>query len=176
MSISAISSVYSSYQRYQTQIFGGSISESQFEFLMRKYGITATGDTQKDVEALYKAMYSDADTEVAGSIASQNAAQQSQSTQAQQANQIPWANLMSRVGLAATGDLADDYALFSAKVSQMKASGASSPQDKALIAQLSAEASIVFVQPQSDSQAQANAQTLSGADIKALLNKLYFFS
>lgn len=175
MSVSAISSIYTSYQSYQNQFFGGTISESQFEYLLRKYGITTTGNAYKDVEALYNAMRAQADTEVAGSTASSNQAQKSQKQQEQTAS-IPWANLMSRVGLAATGELQDDYNLFTSKISSMQASAASSPQDKAYIAQLSAEAQIVFTQPQVTLQETTKAQAVSGSDIKAMLNRIYFFS
>lgn len=183
MSISAISSNYSYFEKYQTQFFGGTISVSQFEYLMQKYGITPTSDSYKDVQALYQAMSKAADAEVMGSVATQGPQQAPPNTQAeaQSASNCPWASLMSRIGLAATGELGNDLAAFNSKLSAMQASGAASNQDKALIAQLSAEAASVFVPQvqatqQSPQSQQVQAQAVSGADIRAQLNRLYFFS
>ena len=177
MSISAISSVYSTYQSYEYQYFGATLSESRFTTLMAKYGITQTGNADKDVQALYSAMSSNADTEVAGSVASQNAQQANQpaqSTDAQNSSNVPWASLMSRVGLAATGDLSADYQAFDNKISQMQGSAAASPQQQAFISQLSAEASTVFVNNQAgqiQNSTKSQAQ-VSGSDIVAKLNRL----
>ena len=178
MSVSAISSVYSSYQSYEYQYFGATISESKFTALMQKYGITQTGNAYNDVQALYSAMSGNADTEVAGSVASQNsqqANQPAQETEAKNSSNIPWANLMSRIGLAATGDLSADYEAFDNKISQMQDSAAASSQQQALISQLIAEASVVFVnnqvaQTQDSTQSQAQ---VSGSDIVAKLNRMF---
>lgn len=178
MTISAISSNYSSYQTYEYQFFGATISDSQLEYLMQKYRITPTGDSLKDVEALYQAMYGEASSQATNLVSAQNTQNKPQTTEPQNSTKVPWADLMSKVGLAATGELAQDYTLFNAKLSAMQSSGATSPQDQALIGQLSAEASIVFVAPQQTSDPQNTTQTksVSGADIVAQLNKLYFFS
>lgn len=187
MTISAISSNYSYFQKYQDQFFGGTISVSQFEFLMRKYGVKESGDTYKDVQALYQAMYASADSEVIAastpSIQNQPKVQKpSQATDAQNSSNVPWASLMGQVGLTVTGDLDKDYAAFTAKISTMQASAAQSPKDQAMINQLIAEAGVVFVQQdqsstQATSQSQSNAQTpsVSGVDILAQLNRMYFF-
>lgn len=180
MSISAISSDYSYFQKYQTQFFGGTISASQFESLAAKYGIAITGNSYSDVQNLYQAMLADADAEVIGSIASQKpqGPPQSQQVEAQSSSNCPWASLMNRVGLSATGKLAEDLAAFNSKISAMQSSGATSGQDQALIAQLSTQASSVFVViPQAQQpQGAAQIQAISGADIRAQLNRLYFFS
>lgn len=136
------------------------------------------------MQALYDAMYSEASSSATVEQSSPNqlplSDQGSQATDAQNASNVPWATLMGQVGLAATGNLATDYNTFSEKISAMQVS-ATSQQDKASIDQLEAEASIVFVQQdqpvtQGSSQVQDSSQSKSvtGADIKAQLNKLYF--
>ncbi len=174
VSINAINSNYSYFQKYQYKFFGETIPAEKFEFLMRKYGIKSSGDRYKDINALYQAMYSEANVEVIGNIASVQ--QESQAIDAGNSTNIPWANLMSRIGLTATGDLAIDYERFNAKISAMQSSAAASQQQKALINELLAEAKIVFVQKSLITQNSKHSQQITGADIQAQLNRLYFFS
>lgn len=178
MSVNAISSFsYSSSIQYQ--YFGMSISNEQLQTLMEKYGIIQTGDSYTDIRALYQAMYSDAKSTVTQSEAATGNQQQTGSSQSAQEdpNSVPWANLMSQIGLSATGDINKDYASFNDKISAMQSSPALSQQDKATINQLASEASIVFVQQNTSSTSSTqNSQPPSptGADIQAQLNKMYF--
>lgn len=183
MTIGAVSSINSF--RYSTSVeykyFGTTFSDQTLQDLMRQYGIIQTGDSDTDVKALYQAMYSSAITQTTAAKASgkpQHAKpEESQSSSAQNANNVPWATLMNQVGLSPTGDLATDLTAFNNKISQMMAS-ATTQQEKANLYQLAAEASIVFVQPESASQSNISVQSsslshsISGADIMARLNKL----
>lgn len=179
MSVNAISA-YSSATQYK--YFSAVVSTSQLQSLMEKYGIRTTGDQDKDLEALYQVMYSEAASEAAetlGSVATQPV--NNQTVQDAASTQIPWANLMTQVGLSATGNLEDDYAAFNNQINAMKASGASSQSDRAYISLLMAQAGVVFVQDTSTTQAAASsarsaqpqAQSVSGVDIIAQLNKMY---
>lgn len=183
MTIGAVSSINS--YRYSTSVeykyFGTTFSDQSLQDLMRQYGIIQTGDSDVDLKALYQAMYSSATTQAKGVNASKNSHQvkpeENQAQAAQNANNVPWATLMNQVGLSPTGDLATDLGAFNNKISQMMAS-ATTQQEKANLYQLAAEASIVFVQPESASQSNTSVQSsslshlISGADIMARLNKL----
>lgn len=193
MSVNAISSYnYSSSVQYK--YFHAVISDAQLKDLFVKYGIIPTGNADTDLDNLYQAMYPKAVVEAAQVNGSTSSSQQSQSvqsnqkpsqaTEAQNSSNVPWANLMSQVGLPTTGDLATDYTAFSDKISAMQSSAAISPQDQAQIGMLLAEASIVFVQPNSSTQSASQAsssqpsqqqqlQAPTGADIQAQLNKMY---
>lgn len=191
MTVGAVSSttIYSNSLQYK--YFHTVLSDAQVQDLLRNYGILPSGDADIDLDNLYNVMYAQASkdaTEAAGSIASTQQTQTPQNTQSTQTTQssteVPWATLMSQVGLTATGDLDKDYASFNEKISLMSAS-ATTPQDRANVAQLEAQANIVFVQPTQTAQAsnsnQSNTQgamatataTATGADIVAMLNKLY---
>lgn len=179
--VSAISS-YSNASSVEYQYFGTSISDSELESLMQQYGIQVTGDADTDIRELYEAMYSVAANDVQSSQSSSQVQsnQNSQETEGQNASNVPWANLMTQVGLSATGDLSTDYEAFSGRISAMQSSSATSADMQATINQLMAEANVVFVQQANSStqtsssqQSQGAAQTVSGADIVAQLNKLY---
>lgn len=194
MTISAVSSVtsYSYSTAVENQYFGTSISESQLQILMDRYMIKQTGDSEIDLRALYNAMYPEASSKAQSSSASAStnqsqktqSGQENQAIDAQNANNVPWANLMNQVGLYATGDMTKDYEAFGDKISQMQSSGATDSKMQATINQLVAEAAIVFVQPDDQSsaaQAQTSAnnasksQQVSGADIQAQINKMFVF-
>lgn len=183
MTIGAVSSINS--YRYSTSVeykyFGTTFSDQNLQDLMRQYGIIQTGDSDVDLKALYQAMYSSATSQATAASASKNShlakPEEIQAQAAQNANNVPWATLMNQVGLSPTGDLATDLTAFNNKISQMMAS-ATTQQEKANLYQLAAEASIVFVQPESVSQSNVSVQSsslshsISGADIMARLNKL----
>lgn len=175
MSVNAIGS-YSYSSAVQYQYFGTTISDDQIKLLLQKYNIVQTGDSYVDLQALYGAMYSDAQSEATAELqANSNPQGASQATEAANSTNVPWASLMNQVGLTATGNLDEDYSNFNNKISSMQSSGALSQQDQATINQLVSEASIVFVQQNNPtSQSQSTAQNPSGADIQALMNKMYF--
>lgn len=174
---------YSSIEQYR--YFGASVSTERLKQLMGDYGIQVTGDADKDIQALYTAMYGVAQKDVlygmspsTSSVGQTNQTDQQQS-QPQQTTNVPWAALMNLVGLYPTGNLSDDLDAFNNKIQQMSASATSASQ-KATIAQLQAEAQIVFVQPDQGPQqqgqqksAQQGPPTASGADITAMLNRLF---
>lgn len=168
MTVGAITS-YSSV--LQNQYFGCIISSANIQNLMLKYGIQITGDPELDIKALYAAMRLRAST-IANTKAQQASADQP--TDNTQNSNIQWATLMNQIGLSATGNLATDYAAFSNKISTMQLS-ATTPQEKANINQLQAQANIVFVQQDQSSKrtSQVQSTTASGAEIMASLNKLY---
>lgn len=185
--ITAISSDYSYFTKYQYQFFGTTISEIKFNDLLKKYGITPNiGNSYETVEALYNAMYAEAKAEAIGAVSStraQSTPQSSQSLKAANSTNAPWTFLMSRIGLSATGNLSADSAAFTSKISALQSSGATSQEQIAYINQLMSEASVVFVQTSStiaqstpSSSAQTQRQSVTGADIKAQLNRMYFFS
>lgn len=184
------STTYDTTEQYK--LFKSVISNAQIDELCRKYGIVQTGDSATDLKALYQAMYKDAQTEVIGSTASaaseqtqQQAVQQTSQKQTLDSTQVPWGILMSQIGVAATGDFSTDYQAFQNRIMAMQLN-AQTPQEKANISQLQAEASIVFIQPEATTTqvgpaAQhltqpARQSTPSGADITAQLNKMYFLS
>lgn len=174
------STTYDTTEQYK--YFKGVISNAQIKELMLKYGIVQTGDSVTDLRALYNAMYADAKEEVIGNIASTAPQQSQQTPPPQQQSEAPWTTLMSQIGLTATGNFSQDYGLFQNRIMTMQAS-AQTPQERANIAQLQSQASIVFIQ-QTNTQtstssgaiAQQNTPTPSGADITALVNKMYFLS
>lgn len=182
MTIGAVSSIssyyqYSSYEQYK--YFGTTISEERLQYLMWEYGIQKTGDAYTDIKTLYQVMYGSAAANVQENTPAKEVKhkQNSQPTEAAASTNVPWATLMNQVGLSATGDLATDYQAFSNRISLMQAS-ATTPQQKADIGQLVAEAAIVFVQPEStqaapQTQTTYQPQKASGADIAAMLNRLY---
>lgn len=183
MTISAISSDYSYFQSYQNQYFGGTVSISQFQYLMQQYGVQSTGDSYKDVQNLYQAMYAEAAVDAVSANASSNsdqATKPSPPSEAPNTNNVPWANLMNQVGLSAIGDLATDHAAFNNRILSMQSSGALAQQEQASIDQLIAEASIVFVPPpgpppsQPQDQGSTKVPEVTGADITAQLNRMFF--
>lgn len=178
----SISSLYSTSTEYK--YFGTTISSDRLQDLMERYGIIQTGDSETDLRALYQAMMGDAVSELKNAQTATNTrskvGEPSQLTQAQNASNVPWATLMGQIGLSVTGDFATDYQAFNSKISVMNAS-ATTPQDKASINQLVAQATVVFIQPsQSTAQASSlqpqgqNSQPqFTGADIQAQLNRLF---
>lgn len=184
MTIGAVSS-YSYSTTVEYQYFGASLSDADIQQLLSDYGIQQSGDSDYDLEQLYDAMYStavdNAQNAQASSLANNTQQpQNSQAAEAQNSTNVPWANLMTQVGLYATGDLSTDYQAFNNKITAMQASGATSQQDKATIGQLVSEASSVFVQPtnstpqvSSDQNLLQTSQAVSGADIMAQLNKMF---
>jgi hypothetical protein len=183
MSVNAISNYNYTYSTtYDTseqyKYFKAIISNDQIKELLLKYGITSSGDSATDLNALYQVMATDVKSQLQATSAnaSSQTQQQNNSQTASNTTIVPWANLMSQVGLSPTGDLSTDYESFNNRI-QVMLSGAQSQQDKANVYQLEAEASIVFVQQEASSQtqspAQAQAQTVSAADITAQINKIY---
>lgn len=183
MTVGAISSTYTYSTSVQYQYFGTTVSNDRIQDLMKQYGIKQTGDEEYDVQALYEAMMSAASSEAQNtqSISNQGQVQQSQQTDAQNASNVPWADLMEQVGLSVTGNYDDDYDAFNSQIQTMKMS-AVNPQQLASISQLEAQASVVFVKSdQSASQgasqsSQNSSVSVSGADILAMLNKMYVYS
>lgn len=173
MSVRAISGNYYT-PVIQYRYFDTTISDNQILSLMQQYGISPSGDRDSDLEALYNAMYSDAKNIVANNV---NNAQQAQKDKAQSAQQtpsdVPWAKLMYQAGLHVSGDYKKDYQAFTDKILEMKKSAAT-PQNQAMISQLVSEAAIVFIPPSSSSESAGSLPSATGADITAMLNKLYF--
>lgn len=174
MTIGAISSSAYNYSTTEYDYFGTTISNSRLQDLMEQYGIKPTGDSDVDIKALYQAMHSTASSNISQAQAASQEQKDSQATAAQNSNNVPWATLMSQIGLSATGKFDTDYTAFNNRISSMSVN-ASSQQDKASINQLQAQASIVFVQQNQTTQntAQTSSQNFSGADITAQMNKLF---
>lgn len=173
VSISAINSnSYTNLMQYR--YFDTSISNNQILSLMQQYGISPSGDKASDLEALYEAMYSDAKNIIASNV---NKAQQAQQDKTQNSQptplDVPWASLMTQAGLHVSGDYKKDYQEFNDKIFQMKLSAAS-PKDYAMISQFVSQADIVFIRPSDSSEASSPLPSATGADITAMLNRLYF--
>lgn len=166
MTIGAISStnIYSTALQYQ--YFGTDISDDKIKDLMRTYGIMTTGNAEFDIQSLYDAMSAAA----SGNL--KNAQQPSAPEVTGTTANVPWADLMNQVGLSPMGDLDTDYNAFNQQIYLMQIS-ATSPQEKANVAQLQAQAAIVFIDQSSGSSQKPQ---ISGADILAQLNKLYLMS
>lgn len=166
MTIGAISStnIYSTAIQYQ--YFGTDISDDKIKDLMRAYGIMTTGDAKFDIQSLYDAMKAAAN----GNL--NNAQQQSAPEVTGTIANVPWADLMNQVGLSPIGDLETDYNAFTQQINLMQISAAS-PQEKANVAQLQAQAGIVFIDQSSGSSQKSQ---ISGANILAQLNKMYLMS
>lgn len=175
MSVGAInSSIYSSSTQYF--YFGTSLSSARIQSLLKKYGITESDDSSTTLQELYDAIKLDAEAtaQVMGTTPSDI-----QKTKQTQTNiEVPWANLMSQVGLNATGVLTTDQESFNQIISEMEFS-ATTPQQKASIDQIKAESYNIFIQDQSSEetsviQSTASASmTITGADIQSQLNKLF---
>lgn len=168
----------------QYRYFDTTISDAQIQNLMKKYGISQTSDSDQDLNALYQAMYSDAKTSTSSSqtssVGHNKHSQQIQAADAQNPVNVQWATLMMQVGLYPTGDFDTDYNEFQNKIFAMQTS-AVSQQEKASINQLIAEATIVFVSPSTSASEMpsqtpnaSHSQSVSGVDILAQLNKMYF--
>lgn len=171
MTISAVNS-YSYSASLQYQYFGTSVSNNDIRELLDQYGISPTGDDANDLKTLYEAMYPSANSVATSQVNEYNKAQQKNKA-GSVANAVPWANLMEQAGLKVTGDLTTDYSVFQTKINAMKSS-ASSPQDKAIIYQLEAEATIVFSSAGQPVKETIQSRDLTGADIQAELNKAFF--
>lgn len=173
MSVSAIGGNYYT-PVIQYRYFDTTISDNQILSLLRQYGISPSGDRDSDLEALYNAMYTDAKNIVASNV---NNAQQAQKDKAQSAQQaptdVPWAMLMYQAGLHVSGEYKKDYQAFTDKILEMKKS-ATTPQNQAMISQLASQAEIVFVRSNNEVEGHGSLPSATGADITAMLNKLYF--
>lgn len=170
MTIGAISS-YNYSSSYQISFFGTSISASRIAELMDKYNIEQTGDQYADLQALYNAMAAEA-TQTAVKASTQNSTEKKVET-----NQAPpWSNIMAQVGLELTGSKETDHYNFNQRISQLLTS-ATTPQNKATIQQLQAEAAIVFTQQLQESDSSTKTKSnASGADILAQINKMFLMS
>ncbi len=142
--------------------FGSTISPSQFDAMLKRYGIIATGNVDLDARTLYKAMYSAASNLLENNI--QSAAASAEKPK------LPWNDIMAQVGINPTGDLNTDRGSFYDRISAMQASAANDSNQTANINLLLAEAGVVFV-----SMAAQEQKTASAAEIKALVNKQFFF-
>lgn len=182
MTVSAISSNFYYSPSVQYEYFGTTVSESRIQDLMRMYGIEQTGDSEYDMRALYNVMYSVASNELDAIQAVYNRQQQvqeSDETEAQDSASVPWADLMGQVGLPVTGVYETDHDAFNMQIFSMKMSAVGNPQQLASVAQLEAQASVVFVkQDQSASEGTSLPSTgsVSGYEILAALNKMYIYS
>lgn len=173
MSVGAISgNSYTTVLQYR--YFDTSISDNQILSLMKRYGISPSGNRDTDLEALYNAMYSDAKNIVASNLSNAQQAQKDKAQSAQQTlSDVPWAQLMTQAGLHVSGDYKKDYQAFNDKIFQMKLSAAS-PKDYAMISQFVSQAAIVFTPPSSVTEGSSPLPSAIGADITAMLNKMYF--
>ncbi len=169
--VSGISYVYTS--NYQTEYFSSSISESRLNDLMKQYGVLQTGNQDTDMKALFQAMYNYYSQSAAATAKSP--ANPTGPSQAQLAANAPWAPLMMRIGLSATGNLSNDYSAFMSKIHAMEA-GTKSSGEKQSLTRLEQQASSFFVQPQSSPQAEQAPAKASGADIKVMVNRAYMLS
>lgn len=182
MSVSAISSNFYYSPSVQYEYFGTTVSESRIQDLMRMYGIEQTGDSEYDMRALYNVMYSFASSQLDALQAVYNRQQQvqeSDETEAQDSASVPWAGLMGQVGLPVTGVYDTDYDAFNMQIFSMRMSAAGNPQQLASVAQLEAQASVVFVkQDQSASEGTSLPSTgsVSGYEILAALNQMYIYA
>ena len=163
----------------QYEYLGTSVSDTDLDYLFNKYGVYPTGDAVVDLNALYSAMYADAQKRITEAQSPINTSpQNAQAASSNNSINVAWATLMSQIGLRASGDLTTDYNSFSDKISLMKVS-ATTTQDKASIALLEAQASVVFVQQEQSAKESLLTQTpkqkpqVSGVDILAELNKLF---
>ncbi|MBP7212129.1 hypothetical protein KBA27_04770 [bacterium] len=136
--VSAINGVYQYSNIYQDLYFGTSISASQLDDLMRKFGIVQTGNEKDDLSALYEAMYSYYESELTSKQVSN--AQQKQ----QEMSNVQWASVMKEVGLTATGDITTDYEAFLAQIKALE-DAATSQEDKAEIQAFASQAQSYFV-------------------------------
>lgn len=169
MTVGAISSNYIYSTAIQYQYFGTDISDDKIKDLMRAYGIMTTGNAEFDIQSLYDAM------KAAASGNLKNAQPSTPEAIGITAN-VPWADLMNQVGLSPLGDLETDYNAFIQQINLMQIS-ATSPQEKANVAQLQAQAAIVFIDNTNlQSSGSSQKPQISGADILAQLNKLYLMS
>lgn len=186
MIVSAIGSNFYYSPSVQYEYFGTSVSESRIQDLMSMYGINQTGDSEYDMRALYDAMYSLASNELDALQAVYNRQQQvqeSDETEAQDSASVPWADLMGQVGLPVTGVYETDHDAFDMQIFSMKMSAVGNPQQLASVAQLEAQASVVFVKsnPSADQSAPEGTSlpstaSVSGYEILAALNKMYIYA
>ncbi len=90
---------YSSIEQYR--YFSISVSDARLKQLMKDYGIQVTGDADQDLQALYKAMYDEAASDVAyGMPVAANTVSQpvSGSKPASTDNKCPMGYVMGLVG------------------------------------------------------------------------------
>ena len=108
----------------------------------REYGITPHG-TSNDLRRLKHAMYEDYSNQVQEQINNQNAEKQV----------VPWAGLLSQIGIQPTGDYEKDYAAFNNAI-QLLSQSAIDGQAMAYFAGLRSEAQRVFgaANPQQNQQ------------------------
>ena len=96
------------------------------------FGITPSGSTS-DLKKLKNAMYEEYSTQVKEQINNQN----------EQKNVVPWAGLLSQIGIQPTGDYEKDYAAFNNAI-QLLSQSALDGQAMAYFAGLRSEAQKVF--------------------------------
>lgn len=161
MTIGAVNGVYQYTSSNQVQFFNGTISNDKLNYLMQQYGITQTGNSYTDMKALYSAMH--------GYFSQYGAIDPSQGSNQPSQAQIPWAGLMNNIGLQVTGQIDKDYSSFKNTVDFLTAN-AKTPNEKAIMQQLSMQAQSVFIAPRTQ---ENDRPTLSGADILAQMNKAF---
>ena len=154
-----------------TRYFGDSISANKFDTLLRYYGITETGVIEDDVRALYEAIKAAATGMVTADIAVQ------QNKMAQQARrnkpQIPWENLMKKIGLETSGDLRTDKTRFDNQIRNLQ-QYIEDDDDVKFINDLLAQAGMVFVSMENNPY-KKQAGSTSANDVLSLINKQFFF-
>ena len=142
--------------------FGSTISNSQFDTMLKRYRIVATGDVDKDARRLYEAMYAASSDFLNSNIQSAAASEQKP--------ELPWKNVMEKIGINPTGDLSTDKTSFYDRIFAMQTSADGNNTQLANINLLMAEAGMAFV-----SMAAQEQKSASAADIKALVNRQFFF-
>ena len=98
----------------------------------RDYGIRPTG-TNNDLKRLKNAMYEEYSTQVKEQI----------NNQKEEKNEVPWAGLLSQIGIQPTGDYDKDYAAFNNAI-QLLSQSAIDGQAMAYFAGLRSEAQRIF--------------------------------
>lgn len=108
-----------------------------------EFGITPTGNDY-DLKKLKNAMYEEYSTQVKEQINNQN----------EEKNVVPWAGLLSQIGIQPTGDYEKDYAAFNNAI-QLLSQSAIDGQAMAYFAGLRSEAQRVFAQANPNGQQES---------------------
>lgn len=159
MQVQSINGVYQYTDMYQAQFLPSGITNDQLNILMKRYNIPQTGDDYTDLKALYTAMYQDIE---------RNGEMQGVQTSAQKEEMIPWASLMSQIGLSATGDYSKDYSNFLNTLTRLQ-SEAKTPAEKSRLNLVEKMAQFAFVQQQNPVN---TVMQLTGAQIVAEMNRV----
>ena len=117
-------------------------SNAALKEAFREFGITPTGNNS-DLKRLKNAMYEEYSTQVKEQIDNQNA----------EKNVVPWAGLLSQIGIQPTGDYDTDYAAFNNAI-QLLSQSAIDGQAMAYFAGLRSEAQRVFAEAKPEPQQQ----------------------